>query len=135
MPGSPLECFERPFMQHLGVTRPVITQTAISHGSILAPRRNHRMDNPIFPKPPLGRLINTSSGLRAVSFVLLLFFGSHSGIAQPRPEHAQVLVTVVDENGIAVAAAQVAITEPGKAPLYLWTDYAGHCTFTLPQNA
>jgi hypothetical protein len=92
------------------------------------------MDNPIFPKPPLGRLINTSSGLRAVSFALLLFFGSHSGIAQPRPEPAQVLITVVDENGSAVAAAQVAVTESGKAPLYLWTDYAGHCTFTLPRN-
>lgn len=93
------------------------------------------MDNSIFPKPPPGCLINTPTRLRAVSFALLLLFGSLSGVAQPRPGHAQVLITVVDENGIAVAGAQVTVTEPGAAPLHLWTDYAGHCTFTLPRNA
>ncbi|MGH9599974.1 MAG: hypothetical protein ACRD27_08915, partial [Terracidiphilus sp.] len=36
----------------------------------------------------------------------------------------------MDENGVAVVGAQVAIIEPGLAPIRIWTDYAGHCTFT-----
>jgi hypothetical protein len=47
----------------------------------------------------------------------------------------RVVLTVVDENGVAASGAQVTIIEPSLAPLHLWTDYAGHCTFTLPAGA
>ena len=47
---------------------------------------------------------------------------------------APVLVTVVDENGLAVSGAEVTVLEPGLAGVRLRTDYAGHCTYT-PQQA
>jgi hypothetical protein len=45
------------------------------------------------------------------------------------------VVTVVNENGVALRDAQVTISEPGEAPLQLLTDYLGHCRFTLKKNA
>jgi hypothetical protein len=54
---------------------------------------------------------------------------------QAQAPHPQVVLTVVDENGVAVPGAQVTIVESNLAPLHLWTDYAGHCAFTLPANA
>jgi hypothetical protein len=51
------------------------------------------------------------------------------------PPQARVVLTVVDENGVAVDGAQVTIIEPHQPTLQLWTDYAGHCAFTLPANA
>jgi len=48
---------------------------------------------------------------------------------------APVLVTVVDENGLAVSGAEVTVLEPGLTGVRLWTDYAGHCTYTLQQYA
>ncbi len=48
--------------------------------------------------------------------------------------HARVEFTVDDENGVAVQGAQVTVLEPGLPPAQLWTDYAGHCSYTLRQN-
>ena len=41
----------------------------------------------------------------------------------------------MDENGLAVSGAAVAVLEPGLAGVRLWTDYAGHCTYTLQQDS
>ncbi len=54
--------------------------------------------------------------------------------AQPRPVPLRVEFTIVDENGVAVQGAQVTVFEPGLAPAPLWTDYAGHCGYTLRQS-
>ncbi len=47
---------------------------------------------------------------------------------------AEVRVTVVDENGQAVAGAQVTVVEPGESPLALWSDFAGRCGFVPRQS-
>jgi hypothetical protein len=44
-------------------------------------------------------------------------------------------LTVVDENGVAVPAAQVILEKPGRADAHLVTDYAGHIHFNLPNAA
>jgi hypothetical protein len=49
-----------------------------------------------------------------------------------RPPH---VLTANDENGVAIANAQVTVLEPGLAPQHLSTDYAGRCTFTLTHEA
>ena len=54
---------------------------------------------------------------------------------QPPAVGAPVILTVVDENGLAVSGATVAVLEPGLTGVRLWTDYAGHCTFTLQRDA
>ncbi len=54
---------------------------------------------------------------------------------QPPPSHTPVMLTAVDETGVAVSGAQVTILETGLAALYLSTDYAGRCTFTLALRA
>jgi len=46
-----------------------------------------------------------------------------------------VVVSVIDENGVAVPAAQVTIVEPGGSALELWTDYDGHCSFVPQQSS
>ncbi len=43
-----------------------------------------------------------------------------------------VVLTVVDEDGLAVSSAGVTIQEPGRAPLHATTDYAGRCSWPLP---
>ena len=47
---------------------------------------------------------------------------------------ASVTLTVVDEDGVAVAGAQVTVSEPGLGPALLRTDFAGNCSFTLKQG-
>ena len=54
---------------------------------------------------------------------------------QPPTVRAPVVLTVVDENGLAVSGATVAVLEPELTGVRLWTDYAGHCTFTLQQDS
>ncbi len=54
---------------------------------------------------------------------------------QPLTAHAPAVLTAVDENGVAVAGAQITILEPGLGPVQLWTDYAGRCSFTPRQSA
>lgn len=63
----------------------------------------------------------------------LLPLTPHFAVPQPPTAHS-VVITVVDENGVAVAGAQVTVTEAGITPFRLWTDYAGRCVFTLPKN-
>ena len=46
-----------------------------------------------------------------------------------------MLITAVDENGVAVPGARVTVTEPGRPPLQLWTDYTGQCRLTLQADA
>ncbi len=86
------------------------------------------------------------SELRAiVSLPLLLSVLTASAQQKPTPLTAnptniagpadQIHLTVVDENGVAVPAALLAIIEPGQSDLQLWTDYDGHCSFFPRQRA
>ena len=68
--------------------------------------------------------------LAALFLAVLACAAAQSQSPQPR-----VVLTVVDENGLAVPGAQVTILEPNLSPLRLWTDFAGRCIFTLPSNA
>ncbi len=44
-----------------------------------------------------------------------------------------IVLTVVDENGLLTAGAQVTLSEPGYPAIQLWTDYAGRCSYSLRQ--
>lgn len=55
--------------------------------------------------------------------------------AQSPPASAPVVLTVVDENNVAVSEAQVVLVEPGLDDFHLSTDYAGHGRFTLQRTA
>jgi TonB dependent receptor len=68
-----------------------------------------------------------------LGLLLLLCVPALNG--QPLPAHAAVVLTAVDENGVAIPNVQVTIVEPGVKPKTLWTDYAGHCSFTPQQRA
>lgn len=46
-----------------------------------------------------------------------------------------VALTVVDENGLAVAGAQVEIQEPGRPPVRRATDYLGRCAWVPRQTS
>jgi hypothetical protein len=76
---------------------------------------------------------------KRVIFTLLLLFCAVVAGGQQQPARAPAALTVhftvVDENGVAVPAAQVTILEPGQIPLQLWTDYDGHCSFVPRQGA
>jgi hypothetical protein len=52
-------------------------------------------------------------------------------VAQASPVSNAVLISVVDENGVAIDGAQVTIQEPGRAEARLSTDYAGHVSYVL----
>jgi len=66
---------------------------------------------------------------------LLLFFCIALAHGQPPAARAPVLLTVVDENGVAVSGAQVIVLEPGLAAVRSWTDYGGHCAYMPRQSA
>lgn len=83
---------------------------------------------------PSPRPLAFAPGLPAV-LLSLLFFACHFAFSQAQSPQETVVVTVVDENGVAVPGAQVTVLPPGAAPLHLWTDFAGHCTFRLPENS
>lgn len=70
----------------------------------------------------------------AVAGLLFLFCSALAG-GQQRAAHTRVTLTAVDENGLAVPGAMVTVLEPGLSPMQLWTDYAGHATYTLRQEA
>ncbi len=53
----------------------------------------------------------------------------------PAPSRMPVLLTVVDENGAAVAGAQVLVEEPGRAAVSVTTNYAGAATYELQGTA
>jgi hypothetical protein len=71
--------------------------------------------------------------LRA-TILLSIFFCVISAAAQSSPSNAPVLLTVVDENNIAVPGVEVVIEEPGRPPARLTTDYNGRSSFN-PQGA
>ncbi|MGO8934686.1 MAG: hypothetical protein ACLPLZ_15595 [Terracidiphilus sp.] len=64
----------------------------------------------------------------------LLLFGAAIAGGQPEAANPPVTISVADENGAAVAGAQVTIVEPGIAPAQLWTDYAGNCRYEPKQH-
>jgi hypothetical protein len=78
-------------------------------------------------------MLHPESARRAVPG-LLLFFSAILAGGQPQHLRVPITVTVVDENGIAVAGAEVTISESGLEPAHLRTDYAGKCTFALRQQ-
>ena len=67
---------------------------------------------------------------RVAAGLLLLTCAAFLG-GQTLAARTPVIFTVVDENGQAVAGAQVTITEAGLGPAQLWTDYAGSCRYAL----
>jgi hypothetical protein len=97
-------------------------------GGILAARRNAGGYSDFIFMLRFERAKRTIHGLL---FLVCSLFAS----GQPVNTRAPVVLTVVDENGVAVPGAEVTILEPGHDPLHLWTDYAGRCTFVLRQNA
>lgn len=68
-------------------------------------------------------------------FGFVLFCGAVLAGGQGLEKSASAILTVVDENGLAISDAQVTLSEPGLPPLQLHTDYAGHCTYLLHQGA
>jgi hypothetical protein len=85
------------------------------------------------PANPRLRRPGFAPGLPTALLLLLLLVSGVTLSQTPSP-HQSVLITVTDENGVAVPGAQVTVTSPGVPVLQLWTDYAGHCTFRLPKN-
>jgi hypothetical protein len=65
-----------------------------------------------------------------------------AGLAQARSQHLvvppdnpnAVTLTVVDQNSVVIAAAQVLVQEPSQPALRIATDYAGRCTWTPRQS-
>jgi hypothetical protein len=82
---------------------------------------------------PVFLMQGISSFRRANIGPLFLFCAALACSQNPGPGSLRT-VTIVDENGAAVAAAQVTITEPGFAPIDLWTDFAGRCSFVPRQQ-
>lgn len=74
--------------------------------------------------------------LASIAIAGLLFLCS-AGFArgQTPATRAPVVLTVVDENGLPVSGALVTVSEPGRPPFQLQTDYAGICSYSPRQNA
>jgi TonB dependent receptor len=70
---------------------------------------------------------------RAVIGPLVLFCAMVAAGKAQQPT-AAVTVTVVDENGVAVADAEVTIAEPGMEPVRLRTNFDGKCGIGLRQR-
>lgn len=77
-------------------------------------------------------MIGAEGKWRAVASLLLWFCAILAG-GQTLPAPTRVVLTVVDENGVAVEGAQVTVIEPGQPPLHERSDFAGSCSFTLKQ--
>lgn len=91
------------------------------------------MEIPNNANPRRSRLI---SAFRLPAMLTSFFFiGAAFATIRAQSPRAQVVLTVVDENGVAVPGAQVTIVEPNISPFHFWTNYAGRCSFTLPKNA
>jgi len=73
--------------------------------------------------------------MRSLSITVILFALLFAGVAavsaQNPPASQAVSLALVDENGQAVADAQVVVQEPGAAAVRLATDYAGHAAFRI----
>jgi hypothetical protein len=66
-------------------------------------------------------------------FALLVSCLPGLAIAQAPPQ--SVLFRVADENGLAIAGAQIEVDEPGWPAVHLATDFTGHVSFALRQSA
>jgi hypothetical protein len=74
---------------------------------------------------------------------LILWAGMAAAQANPdpapptpdTPAPQRITLTVIDENGAVVPAAQVFIEEPGNAPLHLSTDVSGRATYPIESSA
>jgi hypothetical protein len=91
------------------------------------------MEIPICANPHSRRFLRALP--RLATFALLLLFVIACAVAQPQHPQPRVVLSVVDENGVAVPGAQVTVVEADRAPIHLWTGFAGRCVFTLPGNA
>ncbi|HEX4006435.1 MAG TPA: hypothetical protein VHX60_09690 [Acidobacteriaceae bacterium] len=70
--------------------------------------------------------------------VLLLFLIAAVANGQPVQDRApagasahapSIVVTVVDEDGLAIPEAQISIDQPGQPPVHIATDYLGRCAW------
>lgn len=71
----------------------------------------------------MGELMFRTRLIGAFAGAMLLF--SAPGTAQVRTNGTTVAITVVDENGVAVEGAQIAVQQSGKAVTHLVADFAG----------
>ena len=65
----------------------------------------------------------------------ILFCSSVLASGQMSAPGPAVTLTVVDEDGLPVSGARVTVSEPGRAPVQLQTDYAGRCAYTLQRDS
>ena len=76
---------------------------------------------------------------RAVFFWIFISYAEFAGGQQlttsaSHEPASSVRITVVDETGQSVTGVKVSVRVPGQNPVELWTDYLGHCVFTLRQG-
>lgn len=69
---------------------------------------------------------------RCISILTSLFCAVLAA-GQVQTTGARIVLTIVDDSGLAVSSAEVTLLEPGSAPVKVWTDYAGRCQYTLHQ--
>ena len=97
-------------------------------GGILAARRNGRgCSDFLF-------MLRCERATRAVLGLLILLC-VQIATGQAPILHTPAVLNVVDENGVAIADAQITILEPGLDAQLLRTDYSGRCSFTPRQSA
>jgi hypothetical protein len=60
---------------------------------------------------------------------------AQSGTQVSAEQRTTIRILVVDETGQSVSGAKITIRQNGQNPIELSSDYAGHCEFTLRQNA
>lgn len=73
--------------------------------------------------------------LRAVAWLIALSLAVLPAGAQSRPSRESIAIVVVDEDGLPIRDAEVEILEPGLPSVRLWSDFAGHCAYTLRVSA
>jgi Carboxypeptidase regulatory-like domain len=81
----------------------------------------------------MGRL--RLAGSRVTPWVLLACCALRALGQDVAPPAARITLTVVDENGLGVSGAQIALLEPGQAEVRISSDFAGRCTFVLQKPA
>jgi hypothetical protein len=77
-------------------------------------------------------MLRFSGVVRAtLGFLLVCHLLPANGQAGLPPPLTEIVLAVVDENGLPVPSAQVTLDEPGFAPRLLPTDYLGRCVYSL----
>jgi hypothetical protein len=67
-------------------------------------------------------------------FAFVLFCNAVLASGQVPAHSSTVTITVVDEDGLPISDAQITLFEPGRGPVHLQTDYAGHCGYRLESD-